>query len=192
MVDLPLGDRVRCDDVDPSLWLIEAELTKLRHGSHGKRATRTVRFGSSSIACAWRDHPVEVSIAIGADTWKSHRGAQKAYGDALEELRALCNATAPSWAILTSRGRGPSMPEMRAPAPPETVELHTVFFANGEFDETAVKELGANAYTESWSSGRLLSVSKFWNAGEPDTRMFAQRAWKILTRWSRTARNEGG
>ncbi|MBK8824346.1 MAG: hypothetical protein IPN58_17570 [Anaerolineales bacterium] len=181
MLDLMPHERVRCSETGGAQWLIEAEVTRLQHGKRGKRENRLMRFGRSSIACSWSEHPVEIDLAEGSGERTGRR--ELPHAAQLREARAFCDATKPAWALLTEHGRGPSLPELKGPVPPETVDIHAVFLGQSDFGEGVVNDVGAVAHSETWSYGTFFSSSEALDAGS--CMAFTLRVWKTLTQWSR-------
>jgi hypothetical protein len=187
--DLPNSERVSCAYDAANRWAIEIELTRLRHGTRGKRENRKVRFGRSSVPCPWIEHAVEIEVSVDAEMWKNDRETRRGYKRIVDELRSMAEAIAPCWALLGEHGRGPSLPELKAPTKGGSFMLSTVFLSDAEFDEPAVERMSVGAHFERWPSGWLLSSSRFLGAPTESSSSFADQVWNCLLGWGARARS---
>jgi len=80
ILDLPISERLSCGYDATDRWILEVQLTRLRHGKSGKRETRRIGFSRSSVACPWLEHAVEVEVSVDAvyrdpERWDRSYGA---------------------------------------------------------------------------------------------------------------------
>jgi len=189
ILDLPIGERLSCAYDAEDRWVIEVELTRLRHGKSGKRETRKVGFGRSSVPCPWIEHAVEVEISVDAEMWENDRETRRGYKRIVDELRGMSEAIAPCWVLLAEHGRGPSLPELKVPGKEPRLTISTAFLSDAEFDEPTVERMAIGARFERWHSGWFLSSSRFLDASTETSSSFAKQVWSCLLAWgSRVSR----
>lgn len=189
ILDLPISERVSCAYDAADRWAIEIELTRLRHGTSGKRENRKVRFGRSLVPCPWIEHAVEIEVSVDAEMWKNDRETRRGYKRIVDELRSMAEAIQPCWALLGQHGRGPSLAELKAPSKGEGFMLSTVFLSDAEFDEPAVGRMAAGAHFDRWPGGWLLSSSRFLSVSTESSSSFADQVWNCLLGWGTRARS---
>lgn len=181
--DLPISEQRICAYDVADRWAIEIELSRLRHGTTGKRENRKVRFGRSSVPCPWIEHAVEIEISVDAEMWKNDRETRRGYKRIVNELRSMSEAIQPCWVLLAEHGRGPSLPELKIPAKAPFTTFSTVFLSMAEFDEPAVERMAAGAHLERWTAGWLVSSSRFLSSSCDDSSSFLAQIWNGLLRW---------
>ena len=190
ILDLPISERRICAYDVADRWAIEIELSRLRHGTTGKRENRKLRFGRSSVPCPWIEHAVEIEVSVDAEMWKNDRETRRGYKRIVNELRSMSEAIQPCWVLLMTHGRGPSLPELKVPAKDPLTTFSIAFLSMAEFDEPAVERMAAGSHLERWTAGWLLSSSRFLSSSTDNSSSFRTQIWNGLHRWGLRASRE--
>jgi hypothetical protein len=126
---------------------------------------------------------------MGPDAWNGERAIRRSFDRTVFELRSICEAMRPSWALLTEIGRGPSLPELKSPSIRPYIDLSTIFLSKIAFDEQRIKRVATGVHVERWSTGWLLSSSRRLGASGSDNASFSNQVWSILREWRHNARS---
>ena len=187
MLDLDVGERMRLQDLSASAWILQVELHRLHNKTSGRRETRCIQFGPSSIPCPWAEHPIEVVVPLSFSIpiSKKDRSASKRRDELIGEVYALCDELGASWATMSDFGRGPSLPELSLKSRPAYVDLSTIYLLNTDFEDSAVRRLLSAVRVEQSPSGWFFSTNPLFGGSPSRSPSYDQEVWKLLSNWAR-------